>query len=131
MLDPNNFVTLDYEADRIEDRPDFPPRPVGCAIKYGAEDACYYAWGHPSGNNCTEEEGRHAVKEAWTSGRRVLAHNMKFESAVSIEKLGLPPLPWHLMDDSMFLLFLENPHSKAIDLKQAAEELLNWPPLGS
>lgn len=106
IISPDKVVTLDYETDRIQPRPSFPPRVVGAAIKYGDEQGRYYAWSHPSGNNCTEEEGRAAVKKAWTSGRRVLAHNMKFEASVSTEGLGLPALSWRLMDDTMFLAFL-------------------------
>lgn len=125
MIQP---ITIDFETDMIEGRPTYPPRPVGVSIKYFGEAPRYYAWAHPTGNNCSFDEGLVALKTAWSRPARKLFHNAKFDLAVAVEALGLPPLEWGAVDDTMFLLFLADPHSRAIDLKSAAKELLGWEP---
>lgn len=121
------MYTVDYESFAIQSRPEYPPKPVGVAIKHNGDPAKYYAWGHPTGNNCTEAEGRAALTKAWTSGEEILAHNMQFEMDVSETHFKLPRLPWHLTQDSMFLLFLNDPHGE-LSLKPASERLLDLPP---
>jgi len=121
-------VTLDFETLRIEGRPAYPPRPVGLAIKFGDAEPEYMAFGHPKGNNCTEDDVLETLQSIWDKGHDVLFHNAKFDLSICYEYFGLRELPWHRVHDTLFLLFLENPHSKAIDLKSAAEELLDWEP---
>jgi hypothetical protein len=41
--------------------------------------------------------------------------------------MGLPMLPWDLIDDSMFLLFLDDPHAPDFKLKPASERILGPP----
>lgn len=121
---------IDFETEGIEQRPHFPPRPVGVSIrKAGERRSRYYAWGHPTGNNCTKEEGVRALRQVWEdSSVPILAHNAKFEYAVATEALGLPEIPWDRIHDTQYLLFLHNPHAKSLSLKPAAEELLGLPP---
>ena len=121
------MYTVDYETFAIQSRPEYPPKPVGVAIKHNDGPAKYYAWGHPTGNNCTEAEGRAALTKAWMSGEEILAHNMQFEMDISETHFKLPRLPWHLTQDSMFLLFLNDPHGE-LSLKPASERLLDLPP---
>ena len=56
MSDPP--VCLDYETEAIEDGTGIPPKPVGLAFWIPGEEPKYMAWGHPTGNNCTEEEAK-------------------------------------------------------------------------
>lgn len=56
-------VTVDFETFGILPRPDYPPRPVGVAIKRPGRKARYYAWDHQTGqNNCTREQAVAALQ---------------------------------------------------------------------
>lgn len=122
--------TIDFETKPIEDRPHYPPEPVGLAIRRaGQRKGRYYAWGHPTRNNSTKEEARRALLSIWEDSHLpILAHNMKFDYEVAMEKMDLPPLPWDRMHDTEYLLFLHNPHAKTLSLKPASEEILGLPP---
>jgi len=125
------YVVLDFETDRIQDRPAFPPRPVGLSEWWllPGDEPAYWAWGHPSGNNCNEGNVKARLLDMWEDPTiEFVFHNSKFDLAVCYEYFQLPVLPWHRVHDTMFILFLENPHSKALDLKTAAAELLGMPP---
>lgn len=122
------MITIDFETDRIEARPVYPPKPVGVAIKWGDEPGVYYSWGHPSGNNYTLEEATAALQEVWDSDEPILFHHAKFDLAVSYEKMGLPVLPWERVHDTMFLAFLLDPHGKSHGLKDLADKYLDMPP---
>ena len=121
-------VTCDYESDQIFSRPRYPPKPCGVAIKWPGKKGRYYAWGHPTENNCTYDDGLRALREVWASAYPILWQNGKFDMAIATEVMGLPMLPWHRLHDSMFLIFLADPSAKSFGLKQSAERLLNWPP---
>jgi len=133
-----HIVVLDWETLPIEQRPAYPPKPVGLAV-LGAQHIpggpwCdgYYAFGHPSGNNCLVEDVRALLTSLWVeaaAGRvEILGFNSKFDMSVCYEGLGLPTLPWWAVHDAMYLAFLANPHAKNLDLKSLAENLFNWPP---
>jgi hypothetical protein len=49
---------VDFETHAIGRRPKYPPEPVGVAIALPGRKARYLAWGHPVGNNCTEEQAQ-------------------------------------------------------------------------
>jgi DNA polymerase I-like protein with 3'-5' exonuclease and polymerase domains len=124
-------IVLDFETDAIAPRPHYPPEPVGLAIwdmEQPESEAAYYAWGHPSGNNASREYAAAQLHAAWQSGRPLLFHNAKFDVAVACEKLGLPPLPWQRVEDTMFLGYLAAPHARRIGLKELAEDLLGEAP---
>jgi DNA polymerase I-like protein with 3'-5' exonuclease and polymerase domains len=121
-------ITIDFETNKIEPRPRFPPEPVGVAIKWPGMKAKYHAWGHPQDNTCDKEYGVRKLKEAWTSGKPLLFHNSKFDVAVANERLGLSIPSWEMMHDTMFLLFLDNPYSKSLALKPSSEIYLGMPP---
>lgn len=121
-------ATVDFETHPIQPRPKFPPEPVGVSIKWPGHKSKYYAWGHPSGNTCRRSDALSELYRVWDSGISVLFHNASFDAAVAHERLGMPLLPWHRMHDTMFLLFLYNPHSQSLGLKESAEEILDWPP---
>ncbi len=121
-------VVIDYETEKIESRPKYPPKPVGVSIKYSGKKAKYYSWAHPSGNNCTKAQAKKALKEAFNSGLPVLGHNLKFDNDVSETHMGLKRLHWSKYHDTVFLLFLDNPHEDNLSLKPSSERILNWPP---
>ena len=102
--------------------------PVGVSIKYPGKQAHYYAFGHPSANNCTVKEAAAALADAWEWPGGVLCHNMKFDLDVAREFFGLPIPAWDKIHDTMFQVFLDNPHAPSHGLKQSAERLLGMPP---
>lgn len=123
-----NVVTIDYETERIEPRPKYPPEPVGVAIHAHGTPPRYLAWGHPSGNNCSKADAQEILHQIHEDPyARVLFHNAAFDLAVSVERMGLPMLHWHRVHDTMFLLFLHDPHMKSMGLKPASEAILGWP----
>lgn len=126
--DIRRAVTIDFETERIENRPDFPPKPVGVAIRYPDGVSEYLAWGHPSGNNTDLSHAKRKLQLLWRNNIPLLFFNAKFDLAVAYEKLGLSELPWDRVHDAMFLAFLADPHSRNLELKSLAEDLLDWEP---
>ena len=121
-------ITCDFETNAIEPRPKYPPEPVGVALDIPGCEPVYLAWGHPSGNNCTREWAQGVLRQIFRDESvDVLFHSAAFDLAVAVERLGMPMLPWHRIHDTMFLLFLNDPHSKSLGLKPASEALLGWP----
>ena len=121
-------VCVDFETFGIEQRPDYPPKPVGVSIKYPGKKAHYYAFGHPSENNCTKAEAQDALHSAWLHPGGVLFHNAKFDVDVAETHMGMPRLHWSRMHDTMFMLFLEDPDAPTFSLKPSAERLLSMAP---
>jgi len=121
-------ITIDFETMPILPRPEYPPIPVGVAIKCPGQGAQYLAWGHPSGNNCTIHEARAALADVWDTPAGLLFHNAKFDLDVAETHMGLPMPAWDRIHDTMFLLFLADPHSNSLALKPASEALLGMPP---
>lgn len=125
------YITLDAETWRIQQRPEYPPRPVGWSIKWPGQASRYYAFGHASENNCTEDEAKRAVLEALASEHFLLFHNGKFDVDVLCEWLGIPlrdpRLTWDRLHDTAFLAFLCDPHALSHGLKELAAQHLNWP----
>jgi DNA polymerase-1 len=120
-------VTVDFETFGIEARPDYPPQPVGVAIQWPGRKPTYYAWGHPTGNNCSLEQARAVLYAAWQHPGGVLFHNAKFDLDVAETYFGMTRLPWQRVHDTMLLLFLHDPHSPAFALKPSSEALLGMP----
>ncbi len=121
-------ITVDFETESIEDRPHYPPKPVGVSIKLWGRAPKYYAWGHPEGNNCTKRDAELVLKRVWQDKLPKLFQNEKFDQEVAEKHFGLPLLPWDKAHDTMFLLFLKDPHSKTLSLKPSAERYLDMPP---
>ena len=120
-------IVIDLETEAIEARPKYPPKPVGVSILDGRE-CKYWAWGHPTKNNCTKEQARTRLAGAYRSGRPLLFHNAKFDMDCIEEHMGLKLPSWDRFDDTLFDLFLYNPHARSLSLKPAAKELLGMPP---
>lgn len=123
-------ITIDFETDPIEDRPRYPPKPVGVSIKFPGRKAKYWAWGHPTKNNCSKEQAEAALGDVWRSGEHLLFHNGKFDVDVAQEHMGLMNVPLDPLKvhDTQFILFLLDPHALSLGLKPSAERHLGMPP---
>lgn len=120
-------TTVDFETFGIESRPKYPPVPVGVSIKEWGKAPRYYAWGHRSKNNSTWGEAKKALEKAWSNPDGVLFQNGKFDVDVAEVHMGLPIPKWDKIHDTMFLLFLDDPHQKELGLKPSSVRLLNMP----
>lgn len=126
------MITIDFETEGIDGNPVFnPPKPVGVSVKYGSEPSKYYAWGHPTGNNCTFEEGRNALLSALDyvrQGVAWLAHNAPFERAVLKRYFEWESPNALAAHDTQYSLFLTEPYAFSYSLKPSAERVLGMPP---
>lgn len=126
MKDP---IVLDFETEAVDDMSKRPPTPVGLAVRWSRSHPSHYmAWGHPSENNCTAEKARDVLLAAWRDPRPKLFHNAKFDMAVAKAHFGLPVLDPRDFEDTMFLAYLCDPHSRSNGLKDLAQDLLGWEP---
>lgn len=121
-------VTIDLETFGIEGRPKYPPIPVGVSIKYPGKKSKYFAWGHPTGNNCCFSEAADALAKAYQHKEGLLFQNGKFDVDVAEVHFGLPVPSWDRIHDTLFLLFLDDPHQIELGLKPSAARLLGWDP---
>ena len=127
-------IIADFETEAIEPRPHYPPKPVSLALKWpGAAGYELMAWGHgdgskAAGNNCTEKEARARYKAARDSAYGMLFQNGMFDQDVAETHWGIPLLPWERYHDTMFLLFLNDPHAPTLALKPSAERYLGVAP---
>ena len=76
-------VTLDFETEKIQNRPVYPPKPVGLAIRWPDGFSEYLSWGHPEGNNCTKKQAVKILTSIWHSDAPLLFFNAKFDVAVN------------------------------------------------
>lgn len=120
-------VTIDFETLEIQGRPLYPPMPVGVSIKYPGKKPRYYAFGHPEGNNCSWAVAEAATAEAYKHKDGVLFQNGKFDVDVAEVHFGLPVPDWSQIHDTLFMLFLDDPHQIELGLKPAATRLLDMP----
>ena len=124
-----DVVVIDFETEAIGTRPKYPPIPVGFSILWpGEKKSKYWAWGHPCENNCTREEARSELYRAWTSKFDLAFHHGKFDVDVATTHMQMPMLSWERYHDTMFILFLLDPHAQSFQLKPASEKLLGMPP---
>lgn len=128
------LVSVDFETHRITGNAwEFPPEPVGVAIKHDNRPSFYLGWAHETGeNNATLDDAMLHLRDVWQAAldgdAALVFHNAKFDLRVAYEKLGLPELPWQAIHDTSFLAYLLDPHARRIGLKELAEEHLDWPP---
>lgn len=116
--------TVDFETEGIEFGSGKSPLPVGVAIwKDGEEQPAYYAWGHPTGNNCLWSDGKRALAEVWD---HALFHHAKFDTSVAAQHFGFS-YP-RRVDDTQFLIYLADPHADTVSLKPSSERILGMPP---
>ena len=122
-------ICIDFETYPIVRRPHYPPRPVGLATKWPSEPGKYLAFGHEAGgNNATQEDAIAELRRAYGSGLPLLFHHSKFDAEVALAFCGLDIPRWDRVHDTMFLAFLNDPHSRSLGLKQLADQHLGMPP---
>jgi hypothetical protein len=73
------LFVLDFETEAIQNRPAYPPKPVGFAVKEPGKQSKYWAFGHPSGNNCSREQAENELKRLLREYDGFVAHNLKFD----------------------------------------------------
>ena len=128
------MITIDFETHSIGRRPDYPPSPVGLAIKFGGERGRYIAIGSRSPGAATPFNGRAFDEAHWlltaayNSGQPLLFHNAKFDLEVAEKWFGLPLPRWSRIHDTSFLAYLDDPHAPSLGLKELSEARLDWPP---
>lgn len=118
------LATIDYETEAIEARPEYPPKPVGVAIKARGRTK-YWAWGHPTENNCTVDQVRPILLDHHKNARCIF-HNCAFDIDVGEVHLDLP-FP-NVYDDTEFLAFLHDPREPSLALKKLAVVYLGMDP---
>lgn len=129
-------ITLDFETEAINEH-GRPPKPVGLAIRWPDGKQQYLAWGHPFENNCVIEGVWPIIQNIIEGGydqEPLLFHNAKFDLGVIAEMYrehGLnlfPRLDFNRVHDTLFLLFLLDPHERSISLKPSAARHLGIKP---
>ncbi len=121
------LVAIDFESHGIEDRPKYPPIPVGVAIYREGSEPKYYAWGHPVQNNCTEATAVRVLTDVLSNpDDEFIFHNAPFDCAILDERLGIT-VPWDRVHDTMVLAFLQDPFGE-LSLKPLATQWLQMPP---
>lgn len=123
------LVAYDFETEEIKDYPQYPPKPVGISIYEKGGTPHYYAWGHPTGNNCTEDEAVQAISKYWHSAEyELIAWNSPFDRLICHVHWGLPLNSAAKQHDGLVLAFLLDPHARELGLKPVAEKELGLPP---
>jgi DNA polymerase I-like protein with 3'-5' exonuclease and polymerase domains len=122
-------ITVDFETEGIEPRPRYPPVPVSVGIKW-PDDPTYkiMGWGHPTGNNCTKKEAYGELRRAYGSKYPLLFQNSSFDLDVCEVHFDLKLPSWEKTHDTIYLLFLQDPHSPSLALKNCAERYLGIKP---
>ena len=120
------ILVLDFESFGIEARPAYPPTPVGIAVFTPEHGSDYFAWGHPIENNIAEHVARERVQLLMNAATKIICHNAPFDLSIIEEKWGLT-VPWHKVEDTMVMAFIDNPHGE-LSLKPLAEQHLGLPP---
>lgn len=115
-----SIITIDFETEAIVGNPVVnPPAPVGVAIWDSSVGEPEYL--------PIDDSSVRRLKEYWQT-RDLLFHNAQFDLAVAEQHLGLTPPPWHRVHDTLFLVYLKNPHAMQLGLKPSADEYLDLPP---
>jgi DNA polymerase I-like protein with 3'-5' exonuclease and polymerase domains len=139
-------IPVDFETEAIKDMPRTYPKPCGLAIEMPGKPALYLAWGHPTDNGAwqldrkgkpvpakgikdVERAARLMLADGYKHPGGVLGHNVcKFDLPVAEAHWGLKPPAWDRVHDTMFTLFLRDPHATGLHLKPAAERWLGEAP---
>ena len=122
------MLTIDFETKEIINGAPTPPRPVGVAIKQDSKPGRYYAWGHPTKNNCTVEKATQLLRKAFNESREpLLFHNAKFDVVLAMHWFGCR-YPAGRVEDTLFLAYLYDPRLRSLKLKDLANDFLGMPP---
>lgn len=121
-------ITVDFEGKPIMNRPAYPPEPTGVSIKYPGKPSRFYAWAHPSENNCTWGEAVRIIQSIWHGNHEILFHGGKLDQDMAEEYMGVEPLPWERTHETLYQAFLYDPDEDTYKLKELAEKLLSIKP---
>lgn len=121
-------ITVDFETDPVQPRPDYPPKPVGVAIWWPGKRPRYLAWDHPCENNTTKRDAARELRAAWRSSRPLLFHHASFDLEVGEVHFDLPPTPVERTRCTMIEAFLYDPNEEEVGLKPLADKHLDMPP---
>ena len=120
MARPKDLITVDFETEAIVGNPImYPPKPVGVAVTSPDMTTNYFVG----------EEMEEMCRHIWTSGKPVLFHNAPFDLSVARTHFGLEFPAWDRIHDTMYLLYLKDPHARSLSLKPSAELYLDMPPM--
>lgn len=120
------MIALDFESEGIQNRPEYPPKPVGLAVLVDGMPGRYFAWGHPIENNCDCAEAVYCLEDLFNGPDEFVFHNAPFDCSIIEERLSLK-VPWERVHDTMLLAFLADPFGE-LSLKPLSEKLLGMPP---
>lgn len=123
------MYTIDFETEMIINGAPKMPVPVGVSIKHNDEPSHYYAWGHPTNNNCSKATGIAALSEVYDSDEPIIMHNAKFDLRVANEHLGLPIPFYARIVDTMIMTYLLDAREASLSLKPLTEKYCNLPPV--
>ncbi len=117
------MLSLDFETEAIIFGSATPPKPVGCALRYADGEKHYFAFGHPTNNNCTWEEFEKELRLHWDN--IMVGHNIiGFDLWVAEYWFKLPPRDPLLTHDTLFQSYLIDPHAPSLKLKDLASDWL-------
>lgn len=120
---------IDFESFKIEQRPKYPPKPTSVSIqRIGERKPTFFSWGHPEGNNCDEATPRQIVRDIVRSGEDMLFQNAAFDVDIMQTHWEVGDIDWRRIHDTLYLLFLHDPHSRTLSLKPMAEKILGEAP---
>jgi DNA polymerase I-like protein with 3'-5' exonuclease and polymerase domains len=120
-------IVIDFETHAIEGRPKYPPEPVSVAIHRNGKSE-WYAWGHPTKNNCARSTAGKVLGEIWKGNAPLLFHNSKFDLDVITTHFGFRMPQWDRVHDTLYILFLLFPYAPDFKLKPSSERLLGMKP---
>lgn len=120
------IAELDFETKAI-DSCDYPPSPVGVAISLPSGESWYWAWGHSAGGNNIDEESAKARVHQISKDYRLGVHHAFFDIAVG-RRWGCWDFPVNGFEDSLPLLFLDDPRAPSYALKTVADRVLGIKP---
>lgn len=119
--------TLDFETGGIQPRPEYPPIPAGLAVRHPDAAKEYIAFGHPSGNTHSAEDAKRVLARYWDGP--MLFQNGAFDIAVATKAFDLPwPKNPLYVQDTMYLIYLYDPHARTFSLKPSAHRILGIAP---
>ena len=109
------LITIDFESEGIDSNVIVkPPKSVGVSIKWDNKASEYYAYGHPTGNNCTRQDAERALAHATKNkGHELLFHNAPFDISILREEFRFNLDEWDPCNihDTQYLIFLQNPYA--------------------
>lgn len=126
------IITIDFESAGIDGNPIVhTPRSAGVSIKWDNKASEYYAYGHPTNNNCSRQDAARALAVATKNkNHELLFHNAPFDISILREEFDFNLADWDPCNihDTQYLIFLQNPYAPSFSLKPSAERLLGMAP---